>query len=69
MAQGVEGWTVHNRLDLLVRVCVGAAITVAHAMQRGGSIADEIAKLNDLKKQGVISATEFEPAKAILMGT
>jgi hypothetical protein len=35
-------------------VCVGAAITVAHAMQRGGSIADEIAKLNDLKKQGIL---------------
>jgi hypothetical protein len=38
-------------------------------MQRGGVIADEIAKLKDLKQQGVISATEFEVAKAILMGT
>jgi hypothetical protein len=38
-------------------------------MQRGGGIADEIAKLNDLKQQGVISATEFEVAKAILIGT
>ena len=63
------GFTVHNRLDLLVRGSVWAAIPVAHAMQRGGVIADEIAKLKDLKQQGVISATEFEVAKEILMGT
>ena len=63
-----EGSTVHNRLDLLVRVSV-VAIPVAHSMQCGGGIADEIAKLNDLNQQGVISAKEFEGAKANLIGT
>ena len=68
-----DGRTVHNRLDLTwnpnaapVQALV-MATPIAQSMERGGGIADELAKLNDLKERGLLSAAEFEAAKARLL--
>ena len=38
-------------------------------MGRCEGIAEEIAKFKDLKEQGVLSSTQFEVAKAKVLGT
>jgi len=43
--------------------CSPVAISMGH-----GGIAEEIAKLNYLKEQGVLSSMEFEVAKAKVLG-
>ena len=42
---------------------------VVQSMERGAGIADEITKLSALKEQGVLSASEFEVAKARVLGS
>ena len=59
--------TVYNRLDVSWQTM--AATPVAISMGRCEGIAEEIAKLNDLKEKGVLSSTQFEVAKAIVLGT
>ena len=46
-----------------------AATPVAISMGRCEGIAEEIAKFKDLKEQGVLSSTQFEVAKAKVLGT
>jgi len=40
-----------------------------HVVSPSGSLADELAKLNELKNQGVLTAEEFERQKSKLLGT
>ena len=59
--------TVYNRLDVSWQTM--AATPVAISMGRCEGIAEEIAKFKDLKEQGVLSSTQFEVAKAKVLGT
>jgi hypothetical protein len=58
--------TVYNLLDVSRQPI--AATPVSISMGHGGGIAEEIAKLNNLKEQGVLSVTQFEVAKAKVLG-
>jgi len=59
--------TVYNRLDVSWQTI--AATPDPISMGRCEGIAEEIAKLNDLKEQGVLSSMEFEVAKAKVLGS
>jgi len=60
--------TVYNRLDVSWQT-IAATCPVAISMGRCEGIAEEIAKFKDLKEQGVLSSTQFEVAKAKVLGT
>ena len=61
-----------NKLMKDIKDYIEQQRTIAHApvaTASSGSIADEIAKLKSLHDEGVLTAVEFEKAKARLLGT
>ncbi|MER6350667.1 DUF4429 domain-containing protein [Streptomyces sp. NPDC001634] len=57
-----------EELRTAVEAAIAARHTAPEAPQAESSIADELAKLNDLHQQGVLSVEEFASAKARLLG-
>ena len=48
---------------------MAAAVVEPQAMDRGVNVADELAKLANMKQQGILNDAEFEAAKAKLLST
>jgi hypothetical protein len=62
------GWTQRAEFEAL-RAAVEAAISAGPTpAPDSASVADELAKLNELRAQGVLSDAEFDAAKARLLG-